>query len=478
MELAFVPLYIKYLGVEAYGLIGIHAILQAWLTLLDMGMTPTLSREMARFTGGARDAQSIRDLLRSVEIVAICVLIVIVSGVYGASGWLASDWLRAEKLPVATVAQALSIMGVVTALRFFETIYRSCLVGLQQQVLLNVVFSVMATLRGLGAVGILAWVSPTIEAFFLWQAAISIISVALLVFVVYGIMPDTRRSGQFSTKELQEIWRFAGGMMAITFLALLLTQVDKILLSKLISLKEYGYYALAAVVTSGLGLMVGPVTQAIYPRFNELLAKGDQAGLVATFHKGAQLVTVTMGSAAVILIAFAEIILQLWTQDAILAHKVAPFVSVLALGTLLNGLMWMPYQMQLAHGWTSLAVKVNTVAVAIIIPAILWVTPKYGALGAAWVWVLLNAGYATISIHFVFRRILVGEKWRWYFQDVLIPLCVAAANAFLFKLFRFTDIQAVGHVAFLFLTSVSTCVLASMAASNTRKQLFRLLARA
>lgn len=52
MGLAFVPLYIKYLGMEAYGLIGLFALLQAWLSLLDMGMTPTLNPEMARFSGG------------------------------------------------------------------------------------------------------------------------------------------------------------------------------------------------------------------------------------------------------------------------------------------------------------------------------------------------------------------------------------------------------------------------------------------
>jgi O-antigen/teichoic acid export membrane protein len=73
MGVAFVPLYIKYLGMEAYGLIGIFAILQAWLVLLDMGMKPALGREMARFTAGAHNAQSIRDLLRSIELIGIAV---------------------------------------------------------------------------------------------------------------------------------------------------------------------------------------------------------------------------------------------------------------------------------------------------------------------------------------------------------------------------------------------------------------------
>lgn len=43
--LVFIPVYIRYLGIEAYGLIGLFAVMQAWLVLLDMGMTPTLTRE-------------------------------------------------------------------------------------------------------------------------------------------------------------------------------------------------------------------------------------------------------------------------------------------------------------------------------------------------------------------------------------------------------------------------------------------------
>src|ERR1035437_5678483 len=85
MSLAFVPLYIKYLGIEAYGLIGIFALLQAWLALHDMGMKPALGREMARFTGGAHDGQSIRDLLRSVEVIGVTLAGVVALGIWAAS---------------------------------------------------------------------------------------------------------------------------------------------------------------------------------------------------------------------------------------------------------------------------------------------------------------------------------------------------------------------------------------------------------
>lgn len=471
MGLAFIPLYIKYLGIEAYGVIGLYAVLQAWLSLLDMGMTPTLSREMARFTGGGHTAESIRDLLRSIEVMAFGIALLIAGGIAFGSTWIATHWLTAEKLPVEVVAQAFAIMGLVTALRFVESIYRSSIVGLQRQVLFNIVNSAMATLRGLGAVAVLALVSPTIQAFFLWQGLLSSLSLGILATVTYASLPRAERMARFSLTALRGVWRFAGGMLGITFLALLLTQVDKVLLSKLLSLSEYGYYALAAAVAGALYMLISPITQAVYPRLCELHARNDRAALAEIYHKAAQLVSVLAGSATIVIILFAETFLRLWTQDHDLAARTAPLLSLLILGNLLNGLMWVPYQTQLAHGWTSLTVKVNLVAVAVIVPAILLVTPHYGPKGAAWVWACLNAGYLLIGVQFMYRRILSAEKWRWYKDDLLAPLGASVAAALSLKL-AWPDAETpISELLVLGLAALLSAGAALLAATLVRRQL-------
>jgi O-antigen/teichoic acid export membrane protein len=431
MGLAFIPVFIRYLGIESYGLIGLYAVLQACLGLLDMGMTPTLSREMARFTGGQHSAQSIRNLLRSLEVVAFAVAALMAGAMWVCSGWIASEWLRSGSLPVATVAQAFGIMGLVTALRFLEGIYRSSLVGLQRQVLFNVINSVMATMRWVGAIVILATVSASIQAFFLWQALVSLITVVIFAMTTYRSLPSVAGGGRFSLAALRSVGHFAGGMLGITFLALLLTQVDKILLSKLLTLQDFGYYSLAAAVAGGLTMLASPIAQAFFPRLSELHARRDNAGLVDSYHLGAQIITVVVGSAAVILVVFAEPILQVWTHDPDLSRRSAPLVRLLAIGNLLNGLMWIPYQTQLAHGWTSLTVKINIISVLLIVPGILLATPHFGAEGAAWAWVILNAGYVVVGIHFMYRRILCGEKSKWYLQDIFLPFAGSIFGALL-----------------------------------------------
>ena len=452
MGIAFIPLYIQYLGIESYGLIGVFAVMQAWFTLLDFGMTPTLNREMARFTAGGHTPQSIKDLLRSLEIIAWVIGVCIIAGVWAASFWLASDWLKAEKLPVAAVAQAISIMGLVVALRFVEGLYRGAVIGLQKQIWLNYILSLSATARWAGAALVVVFIRPDIEAFFLWQGAVSIITIIIFATRVHGWLPKTESQPRFSISSVSEIWRFASGMLLTTLLALILTQVDKVLLSKLISLKEFGYYTLASTMVGVLYQAIIPFTQAYYPRFTEMVTRKDNIGLINNYHQAAQLVTVFIVSVSLSLMVFSQNILIAWTGDLALSAYTAPILSVLTFGTMLNGLMHIPYMLQLAHGWSSFAVRVNVIAILFLVPAILWATPQYGPIGAAWCWAILNIGYATIGMYFMYRRLLTAEKWRWYSKDIFIPSIAIVSISFISYLIHPNSMSRVIEIMWISMT--------------------------
>jgi len=475
MGIAFLPLYIKYLGIEAFGLIGLFAVLTAALAVLDLGMKPTLGREMARFTGGHHDSQAIRDLLRSIEWIGIGIAMLIVSAIALGSNWLASGWLQIDELPVSTVAQALSIMGLVIALRFVEGIYRSSIIGLQRQVSYNIVNSFMATLRAGGAVLILAWVSPTIEAFFYWQALMSLVSLGALAWLTYVAIPANIRTGRFSTSALRGVWRFAGGIFGITVLGMLLTQIDKVLLSKLLSLTDFGFYALAAMVAGALYMMAAPITQAWYPRLCELHARNDVEGMATAYHKAAQLVSVVVGSAAVVLIVFSETVLLVWTRDVDLAERVAPLLSLLVAAYLFNSLTHLPYYAQLAHGWTSLILRFGVVALAIYAPVILWVTSRYGAEGAALSLVFLNFSYMGFVVHFMHRRILRKEETKWLVHDVLRPLGAAFVVALAIRLAWGGEGTTTEMLGWLLFGSAVSIGAAAVASRVVRGELARML---
>ncbi|MCI4567731.1 oligosaccharide flippase family protein [Lysobacter sp. CFH 32150] len=478
VTIAFVPLYIRYLGVEAYGLIGVHALLQAMLSLLDGGMAPAISREMARFGAGANQGIAIRTLLRSVESVALAVALLVTIGVWALSGWFATGWLQNEGLSTDTVERALALMGAVVGLRFVENIYRSSLVGLQRQVVLNGISTLVTTVRAVGAVLVLAKVSPSIEAFFVWQLLVSIAAVALFAGACYRQLPPASTKVVFSLQALRSIWRYAAGTMVITALSLLLTQMDKILLSRLLSLEAFGYYAFAVVVAQLPLAVVGPTSQAFFPRFVEQFDRGTKSGLAASYHDAAQMVSVALSAITIMLVVFGFEILRLWTMDGELVARSHKLVVLLSIGTLLNGLVTVPYYLQLAAGWTGLVIRANVLAIAAVIPALLWVVPRHGAIGAAWVWLLLNAAYFIAMMPLMHRRLLPTELQAWYLQDVGLPLLSAAAMAatlhFLVPSFGSPMLQIVK----LGLCAGLVLVAAMLAAPRVREALLRHLVAA
>jgi len=130
----------------------------------------------------------------------------------------------------------------------------------------------------------------------------------------------------------------------------------------------------------------------------------------------------------------------------------------------------------LAHGWTSLTIKINIVAVTLLVPAILWIVPRKGALGAAWLWAALNAGYVLFAIQLMHRRLIPHQKRRWYVADVLLPISGAVGVTLLAKQVQPLAYQDRWHwLAFLLLTGVLAAMGSAILASTIRSRIMSLV---
>jgi O-antigen/teichoic acid export membrane protein len=476
--LVFVPLYIKLLGVEAYGLVGFAATLHVGLSLLDVGLATTLNRELARMNVGGGDrgvgsgtAERQRDLVRTLEIIYWVAALAMVGLVELAAPAIAGWWLHPERLSTGSVETAVRLMGIVIALQFPFTLYEGGLLGIGRQVALNVLLVVGATLRFGAVVAVLIWVSTTIEAFFMWQVAVSAAQTVAGGWLLWRSLPKAPTLPRFRRSILVEVWRFAAGMAGISLTAIVLTQMDKLVVSKLLSLTAFGYYTLAASAAGMLYVLFLPLFQAVFPRFSQLTAPGDQRELTALYHRSAQVIAVLVLPAAAVLAFFSHEVMLAWTRNADVAAATRWVVTLFAVGTAINGLMNVPYALQLAAGWTRLAMYANLVAIACLLPALVVLASRYGAVGAAVVWVVLNVGYATIGVGVMHRRLLRGELGRWYAFDVGLPLLasVAAAGAIRLAFPALASTPAI--VAVVFAALVVTYLAASAATPVGREVL-------
>ena len=134
VSILMVPWYLRYLGAEAYGLVGVFAMLQAWFMLLDIGLTPTLARETARFHGHALSSADYRSLVRVLELAFLAMAVLIAAGLFLGSGSLARNWLKVSEISLAEVERALQIMALIVALRWMCGLYRSIVTGAERLV--------------------------------------------------------------------------------------------------------------------------------------------------------------------------------------------------------------------------------------------------------------------------------------------------------------------------------------------------------
>jgi len=391
---------------------------------LDMGLNATLNRELSRLSVADNSAQESRNLVRTFEVVYWGIGILIGIAVIILAPLLANYWINSTSISSETIEHALLIMGILLASQWPGSIYSGGLMGLQRQVVLNVIRSVSIMVQHFGAVLVLLFISPSILLFFLWQSFVALLTTIVLAIWLWKALPKSGHRSRFDKGLLVKNWRFASGMMGISLVTVILTQLDKIILSKMLTLEMFGYYMLALYVANTLRGLVIPIFSALFPKFTQLVASAENINLITLYHKSCQLMSVFVLPLTITIAIFAKEILALWLGGTMAAQNSHQILTLLIIGTALNALMIMPFALQLAYGWTKLAFYKNIVAIIFLVPLMVWMVQMYQGIGAAWVWIILNFGYFIFEIPIMHRRLLKGEMGKWYRRDVILPILI------------------------------------------------------
>jgi O-antigen/teichoic acid export membrane protein len=179
--LAVTPLYLQYLGAEAYGLVGFFVLLQAWMNLLDVGLTPTLGREISFARGKSNGFDEFRKLLKSFELIFIFLGILVFLGIYIVSGWLAVGWINAEQLEFDIISYCVVLMGGMIGIRWLAGLFRSGINGLEDQIWLNIANIILTSLRFVGGLALLAFISTDVRHFFEYQLFVGLVELMVLM---------------------------------------------------------------------------------------------------------------------------------------------------------------------------------------------------------------------------------------------------------------------------------------------------------
>ena len=430
------PFLLHVLGFEAYGLIGLYMTLQITTTVLDFGLSATFTRELARRSatpdtneGGAVELAATLEMAYGAVAVALGTALTI------AAPFIASLWIKASSLSEVDVTSAVRMAGVAIALQFPTWFYSAGMMGMQRLVLASAISIPMNVLRVGGSVAAVWFYAPTVHVFFAAQIGAAIIQLFVSRWLFWRAMPVSLGLGfrKFKWARLIGIAGLSAKVSGVNISTIIVTQADKLIASKLLTLEQFGSYVLASTLAAGLTIIIAPVAATTFPRLAGHAVEHQDPRLAEIYHAATQLLIVIVVPMASLMALFSTEVLLVWTRNPVAAANSHLSLTLLAVASGINGCLGLLYPLELAHGRTAPALWSQSIGILVLFPVTYLCIMRFGQNGAGCGLLLYAIGMLVWRPASAHRDLAPADRRAWFVEDVGPPLAASLTTALALK---------------------------------------------
>ena len=316
-------------------------------------------------------------------------------------------------------------------------LYMNALIGFQKHATFSILAAAFGSIRTFGVLPFLLYYED-VRIFFLWQilwAIIQVIIIKVILFISFQRISPIPAS--FSLDMLLKIKSYLGGMFLITALSLAVSQVDKIILSKILTLENFAYYMLAFTVSLSLSRLTTPIIQVFWPQFSSLSKESQNFQLNAKFLECIELLSIALIPLTVIIFIYSEPLLFLWTSDLEITKNTKTLLSILIIGTSLSTLCLPALCVLYVREVLFYVIKVNLFSLIALIPLLFFYIPIYGSTAAAFIILLYGAAMCAL-FNLKAASVLKNENLFFLvFKKIITPIFISLviSSFFYFSLY-------------------------------------------
>jgi O-antigen/teichoic acid export membrane protein len=425
LTLLVTPFQVHFLGVEAFGLVGLITVLQVLLGTFDLGISATVTKVVSSDHTSLKIHSANPVNTASTVYWGVAVLIALL--LWFDSDTVASFWLTRTHLDAHVVSIGIRIIAVYLGMRWPVAFYAGVISGLQRMDILNVIKAAVQTLRLVGGVVVLLFY-PNLLAFLAWFAFSSAVELATYAAVTYHLFPNLRLWPRFTFASFKNIWRYSAAMNLVAITALVLSQADRVAVSKLLSLKALGYYSVAYNLSIAISLVQTAINSASFPALSYSHSAGHDEDLRSRYSKMSELTGVLVALPCAAFVFFGREILSLWVGASV-AKPAMIATAWLGLGFFLNAMSSNAYIAAVACGKPRLPLFVSLIGAVFYLPGLYWAVTRFGIGGAGAAYATLNAFYIATLVPLVQAQVIRQSYGLWLVRN-LIPFAVAGTAAF------------------------------------------------
>ena len=449
--IVFIPFYLKFLDFESFSIISFSVLLFSIITICDAGMTASLSRELARTDTDSDTKKITFDTLKTTYLF-ISFFVILIAFIFSKS--IAINFVKTEFFSIEILTLYIRIISIGIGFQMFLNFSIAGIIALNKQVLANKLLIFWSIFRN-GIVVLILYFYPRLDLFFAWQTLSTVIfSIIALYYVTVFVKFKFEFNLSFDINNFKRIWRFTLGMFSITLLAVMTQQLDKGILSYLLSVNQLGYYSLAFTISLFLVSSVNPFAVTILPKLTAFFTNNKPKEAIKLFTIFQKISLIVILSLSLNLMFFSYDFVYLWLGDEIIAKKVSTFLPLIVLGYTFMAISVMLYNVVIANGYTKLNIILSTISVIITTPLYFLLIKYYQLLGASFVFCISQFIYIILYYYFINKKYL-----NLNFKDLIVipifkPLLVSIILVCLFKYFKFND----GNLFNFFYLSISIII--------------------
>lgn len=425
----FTPYLLKIYGVESYGVIAFTTTCFAWLQVLDLGMSSALSRDIA--------ANSKENLRRVVELIITLIYTFIIIGlmisitlIIFSNNIINLLFDKHQSIDLLTIFQ---LFLVTFFFRWISIVLRAILYGEQKFYKLSFYLLLFSSARYFGVIPWVYFNGNNIEEYFIFQLTISIIELFFLGVITFDKKyKKTEIWLNLNFKPIISILPVAGNLAIAGLIWTALTQLDKLLLIKNISLKDYGIFSVAVLASSGISIVINPLISTLIPKFCKEYTSWSEITKIAKYRMATRIVGLIASFLLLTLVFQSENIIYIWTGNNSIAKDASLILALYSIGFFIQIIAGMPYLLQFASGDLRLHTRGSILMILVYIPILYILIKILGGVGAGISWIIINLIYICVWVPYVHSKFMHSYKNIFFLLDAFKILAIAIGPCFMF----------------------------------------------
>lgn len=400
-----IPLLIKGLGTDRFGVLTLVWLVVGYFSLFDLGLGRALTQMVAAKLG-ANQSGDIPSLVWTT--LPLMVLLGVVGGVFLA---FLAPWLvqAALKIPGPLQSETLNVfylMAFSLPLVVSAPSLRGLLEAHQRFDLANVVS---------GTMGVYAFLAP-LAALSFSRSLTLVVAVLLLgrliVWVIYlllclYVIPSLRHGRRLQLALIKPLARFGGWMTVSNIIGPLMVYLDRFLIGAFISMTAVAYYVTPYEVVTKLWLIPAAVTGVLFPALSTSFLT-DQSRAASLYLRGVKYVLIGLFPIVLTLVTLAPEGLEFWLGSEF-SRNSALVLQWLAIGVFINSLTHVPSALLQGAGRPDLTAKLHLAELPCYLLIFWWLINTFGITGVAAAWVL-RVTVDAVLVFYLAQRLLPSVR--------------------------------------------------------------------